>query len=302
VALVLIFVARPLSVWLCLLPFHFTRRETVFIAWVGLRGAVPIFLATIPVLAGVEGSFVFFSVAFVVVLTSMAVQGWTVAAVARRLGLELPPHPQAPLHAELDLPGTGERNMAAYTVQPFSMAARRRLDRIKLPEGMTIVSIIRDGKMQALDSITRLAPNDYVLIMAPSDQMTMLDRLFAPALQRSGRSAREEMLGEFVLDGAGNLGAIADLYDFPIPRALRHLTVGRFMRLALGGKAVPGGRLHVGEVDLTVRVVKEGLIVKVGLDPDPPESNRRPLHGLRIWWLAAVDALRRLRPRVLKTE
>jgi potassium/hydrogen antiporter len=301
VALVLIFVARPLAVWLCLMPFRFSGREVAFIAWVGLRGAVPIFLATIPVLAGVEDGFVFFSVAFVVVLISMIVQGWTVPALARVLGLELPPHPEAPVHAELDLPGTGERGMAAYTVQPFSMAARRRLDRMRLPDDIAIVAIIRDGKMQKVESIARLAPNDYVLVIAKADQMATLDRLFAPSLQKSGRSHREEMLGEFVLDGTGNLGAVADLYEFPVPRALRHLTVGRFMRLALGGKARPGSRLHVGEVDLTVRAVEGGRIVKVGLDPDPPASNRRQLHGLRIWRLAAIDALRRMMPGTLRT-
>jgi potassium/hydrogen antiporter len=301
VALVLIFVARPLAVWLCLMPFRFSRREVAFIAWVGLRGAVPIFLATIPVLAGVEDGFVFFSVAFVVVLISMIVQGWTVPALARVLGLELPPHPEAPVHAELDLPGTGERGMAAYTVQPFSMAARRRLDRMRLPDDIAIVAIIRDGKMQKVESIARLAPNDYVLVIAKADQMATLDRLFAPSLQKSGRSHREEMLGEFVLDGTGNLGAVADLYEFPVPRALRHLTVGRFMRLALGGKARPGSRLHVGEVDLTVRAVEGGRIVKVGLDPDPPASSRRQLHGLRIWRLAAIDALRRMMPGTLRT-
>jgi potassium/hydrogen antiporter len=301
VALVLIFVARPLAVWLCLMPFRFSGREVAFIAWVGLRGAVPIFLATIPVLAGVEDGFVFFSVAFVVVLISMIVQGWTVPALARVLGLELPPHPEAPVHAELDLPGTGERGMAAYTVQPFSMAARRRLDRMRLPDDIAIVAIIRDGKMQKVESIARLAPNDYVLVIAKADQMATLDRLFAPSLQKSGRSHREEMLGEFVLDGTGNLGAVADLYEFPVPRALRHLTVGRFMRLALGGKARPGSRLHVGEVDLTVRAVEGGRIVKVGLDPDPPASSRRQLHGLRIWRLAAIDALRRMMPGTLRT-
>jgi potassium/hydrogen antiporter len=181
------------------------------------------------------------------------------------------------------------------------MAARRRLDRMRLPDDIAIVAIIRDGKMQKVESIARLAPNDYVLVIAKADQMATLDRLFAPSLQKSGRSHREEMLGEFVLDGTGNLGAVADLYEFPVPRALRHLTVGRFMRLALGGKARPGSRLHVGEVDLTVRAVEGGRIVKVGLDPDPPASNRRQLHGLRIWRLAAIDALRRMMPGTLRT-
>jgi cell volume regulation protein A len=227
-----------------------------------------------------------------------------VPALAGTLGLELPPRPEAPIHAELDLPGTSERSMAAYTVQPFSMAARRRLDRMKLPTGIAIVSIIRDGTMQKVESISRLAPNDYVLVIAQNEQMATLDRLFAAGLQRSGRSHREEMLGEFVLDGNGNLGAIADLYEFPVPDGLRHLSVGRFMRLALGGKPRPGSRLHVGEIDLTVRAVDEGRIVKIGLDPDPPISSagRRQLHGLRIWLLAAIDTMRQWLPGQLRME
>ncbi|MGE5537206.1 MAG: potassium/proton antiporter [Gemmatimonas sp.] len=297
VALVLMFIARPIAVWLCLKPFAFDSREIAFVAWVGLRGAVPIFLATIPVLAGVEGSRVFFSVAFVVVLISMTVQGWSVAGLARYLGLELPPHPAPPVHAELDLPGTGERTMTAYTVAPFSMATRRRLDRMRLPNGISIVTVIRDGAMTAPDQIRRLAPNDYVLILAKAEQIPMLDRLFAAGLQRTARSHPEEMLGEFVLDGSGNLGAVAELYEFPVPPGLRRLTVGRFLRLGLRRQPRPGDRLRVGSVDLIVRAVDEGRILKVGLDPDPPPSGARSqIDGARIWMLAGVEALRQLLP------
>lgn len=89
-ALVLIFVARPVAVWLCLWPFRFSAHETWFIAWVGLRGAVPIVLALFPLLAGTPQAGLLFNIAFVVVLASLLVQGTTIGWVARRLGVVLP--------------------------------------------------------------------------------------------------------------------------------------------------------------------------------------------------------------------
>jgi cell volume regulation protein A len=97
-AAVLILVARPLAVWLCLKPFRFTPREMAFIAWVGLRGAVPIVLALFPMMAGLPQAPLLFHVAFVVVLTSLVVQGSTIGWMARRLGLALP--------STVDEPGT----------------------------------------------------------------------------------------------------------------------------------------------------------------------------------------------------
>ena len=90
VSLTLILVARPVAVWLCLIPFNFTARETWFISWVGLRGAVPIVLALFPLMAGTPKAGLLFNIAFVVVLVSLLTQGTTIAFMARRLGVALP--------------------------------------------------------------------------------------------------------------------------------------------------------------------------------------------------------------------
>ena len=96
VAGTLIFVARPLAVWLCLAPMGFTNAQRAFIGWVGLRGAVPIVLALFPLLDKVPDSYRFFNVAFAVVLASLLMQGTTLGWVARRLGVEEPPEQPPP--------------------------------------------------------------------------------------------------------------------------------------------------------------------------------------------------------------
>src|SRR6202035_651837 len=78
-ALMLMLVARPLAVLICLAPLRFALREKLFVSWVGLRGAVGIFLASIPLLVGLPDAQLYFDVGFVVVLASLLVQGWTIA-------------------------------------------------------------------------------------------------------------------------------------------------------------------------------------------------------------------------------
>jgi cell volume regulation protein A len=94
-AVILILVARPVSVFACLLPFGFSARESAFASWVGLRGAVPIYLSVIPALADPVRDIRLFGVIFIVVVASLIVQGWTVGPAARLLGFGAPPKPSA---------------------------------------------------------------------------------------------------------------------------------------------------------------------------------------------------------------
>ena len=88
---VLIVLARPIATFSCLLPFRFSTREMAFASWVGLRGAVPIYLAIIPVLAGSQRGSLLFAVTFGVVIVSLVLQGWTISPVARILGFRKQP-------------------------------------------------------------------------------------------------------------------------------------------------------------------------------------------------------------------
>jgi len=99
VAVTLMFIARPLATMVCLAPLGFSFREQIFVGWVGLRGAVPIFLAIIPVISPGPVTVTFFNTVFIVVIASLVLQGWTVPWLARRLDLQVPPAEADPLVA-----------------------------------------------------------------------------------------------------------------------------------------------------------------------------------------------------------
>src|SRR5262249_38502150 len=160
---VLMLVARPAAVLLCLAPFRFSRRELAFVSWVGLRGAVPIFLATMPVLAGLPGARFYFDVAFVVVLISLVCQGWTVARAARSLALDLPAEAGPAARTAIDIPLAVDRDVAGYRVGEHSRALDHELSGLPLAAGARIVGVLRGDSALDLAAVTRLQPGDYVL-------------------------------------------------------------------------------------------------------------------------------------------
>jgi potassium/hydrogen antiporter len=305
IAVFLVLVARPVAVVACLLPFRFSWREQAFVAWVGLRGAVAIFLGTIPILAGVEHAHIYFEVAFAVVLVSLLVQGWTVAPVARALGVELPRLPEPPARIDLDLPGAGERDLVVYTVKPSSPVARQGLRRRLLLEKSAFVSVIRDGK--ALDArwIDQLEPGDSVLVIAPPERLAVMDRLFTRPVE-GGRET--EIFGEFTLDGQAPAAEIAALYDFPIPDEAKTMTLGEFVAGRLARRPVAGDRVRVGDVELIVREVEDGRITRIGIELEPITRAWLPVAQVRTWlnaWTAPVRRLLarfRIRPRTEQRE
>src|SRR5215813_3302487 len=143
VAAALMFIARPAAVFLCLAPFRFAWREKAFISWVGLRGAVGIFLASIPLLVGLPHAHVYFDIAFVVVLTSLLIQGWTIAAAGRRLHIALSRHDPLPRRVELDLPGQLEQEIVGYPVSANSPYLKRGL----LPSWARPTLVVREQKI-----------------------------------------------------------------------------------------------------------------------------------------------------------
>src|SRR3954462_4371526 len=162
VALVLMLVARPLAVLLCLMPFRFNWREKIFIAWTGLRGAVAIFLASIPMLVGLPKAYLYFDVALVVVVISLLLQGWTLGPAARWLHVALPRVDRGPRPVELDLPGQLEQQLVGYPVRSKSLYFRRGL----LPSWSKPTLVIRDERILSPVEADPVEPGDYVYLLA----------------------------------------------------------------------------------------------------------------------------------------
>jgi cell volume regulation protein A len=177
-ALFLVFVARPAAVIASLLPFRFAPREVTFISWVGLRGAVPIILATYPVLAGVEGGRRIFDLVFFVVVISTLVQGAPTRWLAGRLDLVVPgpPSPRAILEIVTRDPLAGE--VLSFYVEPEAAVAGSAIADLPFPEGATVMLIVRGHELVPPRGQTTLAPGDHVYIFAKPEESGLVKLLF----------------------------------------------------------------------------------------------------------------------------
>lgn len=272
VAIFLIVVARPLAVALCLLPFRYTLPEIGFISWVGLRGAVPIFLATIPVLFGVPNAGIYVSIAFFCVVASLLLQGWTIGVAARLFGLELPPPVEAPTRTDIDLGNALDRDIASYRVEPNCIAQGYNYAEIPLPRRCRIITVIRDGTVMDRSKLERLEAGDYLLVLAPPEQLFSLDRLFAlPDRKRRANVPGDEVFGEFTIPADTLLGSLSAMYGVEVEARHREESLSAYIRRRLRHAAVVGDRVRLGPVELIVREIKGNRITQVGLELEPEE-------------------------------
>ncbi|MCS6844017.1 MAG: potassium/proton antiporter [Caldilineales bacterium] len=163
IAVFLIVVARPAAVYLSLLPFRLSGREKALVAWVGLRGAVPIILATFPLLAGLPQAQLIFDVVFFVVLTSVLIQGTTIPQAARLLRLEAPPPEPTP-------PSLREHvaeHLLELELPAGSALAGRRIFDLHLPREILVVLIARNGARIIPNGTTELHAGDVLLLAVP---------------------------------------------------------------------------------------------------------------------------------------
>ena len=175
IALTLLVIARPVAVALCLLPWRFRPREAGYISWVGLRGAVPIVLATFPVMIGVAGALYLFNLVFFVVVLGVVLQGATVPALTRRLGLaEVGPAPPAAAIAITSRRPLATR-IVTFHVDERAAVAHCTLAEIPFPDQAAVAMVVRGDELYAGRGALRLLPGDHVSVLCrPEDEPALV--------------------------------------------------------------------------------------------------------------------------------
>lgn len=269
ISLVLIFIARPVAVFLCLAPFRFDWDERAFIAWVGLRGAVPIVLAMIAALSGVPDGSQLFHIAFIVVIASLLLQGWTIPRLSRALDMDIPPTPEAEGRMDVDLASNFDRDVVAYTIRPGARVLGKAIAAIGWPKRTRLLTLIRDGVVLPKEKWEELEPGDYVLLITPPEFAHEVDRLMLAREERRIRPVDFEFAGETPFRG------VAGVYSLPSkPDETR--SVGEVLADELSGRPQQGDVARFGTAALVVMEAdREGTILRVGLRLDAPTLRRR---------------------------
>jgi cell volume regulation protein A len=166
-AVILVFVARPLAIWPLLIPARLHAGEKLFIVWAGLKGAVPILLGALAVLAEVDEAERIYGIVFVVVLFSVVVQGATVPYAAGRLRVPF-------RRIDHDL-----AEILEFVVRENSFADGRRIGELPLGERAWVGVLVRDGRPHSIDGAVVLRPGDRVHVYSQPDDTAALDRIFA---------------------------------------------------------------------------------------------------------------------------
>jgi potassium/hydrogen antiporter len=262
VAAALMFIVRPLAVLLCLLPFRFRAREIAYIGWVGLRGAVGIFLASIPLLVGLPDAVLYFNVAFVVVLASLLVQGWSLRAAAAGLRVALPRRDPPMRRIELDLPGQLDFEMVGYRVETEAAVLRGG----RVPAWARPTLVVREGVVLSPEQAGALQAQDYAYFLAPPGNVYRLDWLFAEP--QTAQEVERAVFGEFRLAGDVPLGALAEFYDLAVPDKHAGRSAAELFAERFDGEPQIGDRLRLGQATLVVRDLVDERVATVGLKFD----------------------------------
>nr|WP_136251957.1 potassium/proton antiporter [Ningiella ruwaisensis] len=261
IALVLIFIARPLAVSPILALFGFKWREISLISWVGLRGSVPIILAIFPYIFGLPGAALIFNVVFFVVLISATVQGSTLALMARSLKLTLPPPASSAATLEIMSLKDVDADIVEFVLNEKSRAIGRRLAQLALPESAVVAMITRDSKIIAPRGSTLLQAGDHLFIVLKPANRPFVDSVFSA---KSKKKHRQILLKELQVKASTKVADLSHSYNVQIVLPSDE-TLEELIKLTLSDGIEVGKSVKLDNLELSVREMLDNRIITVGV-------------------------------------
>ena len=259
----MILFARPISVWIGLLPFKsFTPREKWFVSWVGLRGAVPIILAVFPMMAGLPDAQLYFNLAFFVVMVSLIVQGGTLTKAMSLAKVELPSKPEPISRTGVEIYPTSEWELFIYKLKADKWCIGEPLRSLSMPDGTRIAAVFRNKALLHPSGSTRLEEDDTLCVLAQEKDLDALSLLFSEAPEKASLA---RFFGDFFLDIEVNLADIAMMYglnlcDESLDKSLRNLVEEQ-----LGSTPVLGDQFEWQGLQWIIADVVDQQVTKVGI-------------------------------------
>lgn len=267
IAAFMIFIARPIAVFSSVKPFKFKNREAGFISWVGLRGAVPITLAILPVMASVQGASLLFDIAFGVVVVSLILQGMTIPMMANWFGVRIPSHDEPKEEHEVWVSDASSITLYEFEVKEGAFAIGRHpneiTNRINTDE-ITIFAVVRNQLLLPVDDRTQLAFGDVVWYAMRGDHAKEVAKIFNNT--KLSRQKINDFYGDWLLSPNVKIADLPFFKDMNTSVVWQQ-TVAEFVLSNLDAKPVSGDRVEINdEWSLIVKEVdKRGMLRSIGL-------------------------------------
>lgn len=259
----MILIARPMSVWISLLPFKsFSAKERWFISWVGLRGAVPIILAVFPMMAGLPNAQLYFNVAFFVVLVSLLVQGCSLGKASRLAKVDLPPVPSPISRAGVEIYPKSEWELFVYHLSEHKWCVGEPLKKLNMPQGTHIAALYRDSEMLHPSGSTILNTGDILCVLGHEKDLDGLGQLFSePPMTK----VLPRFFGDFFLAVDIELSALAPMYGLTLDEKTAAMSVGELLNEHLAGEHVLGDQFEWQSLHWIICELEQGVATKVGI-------------------------------------
>ena len=288
IAAFMIFVARPIAVYTSVKPFKFKDREIGFISWVGLRGAVPITLAILPVMAGIDNAFMLFDIAFGVVVLSLILQGTTIPTMANLFKVRIPTNKDPKEEHEVWVSDKASITLYEFEAQSGAFAIGRHpmgISKGISPDEISVFALVRGQQIVVVDEQTKIKFGDSVWYAMRGNHASKIAKIFNDTTL--DRKAIDDFYGDWLLSPSVKLGDLPFFSEAmvakPLVKTLKttevdstkdmwEQTVAEYVTSHLGTAPVSGDTVVVNdEWSLVIKEVGDkGKLRSIGLKHQQP--------------------------------